>query len=480
MSSVIVVKHGFRRAVIAAGLRGAPGTGGGGSAGVTKFNNRTGAVTLNGADVTTALGYTPANNASLAAVAFSGAYGALTGRPFIPAAPGDIGAASAAQGALADTAVQPAALSVLLDLKVDKIAGYGLSQENFTPAEKAKLAGLDGPLWKGTYTSLAALQSAHPTAETGSSAHVDAGVGDPVKVYNWDASDGEWVAGGGDAAPVTAAQVKTLYESNPDTNAFTDAEKSKLGGVAAGATANADTDSLPESATPTNKWFTVARVLAATLGGLSLAAGGPVLDTDSVLAGFGKLQRQINDLTTELGGKQATLVSGTNIKTVNGESLVGPGNVTVSGGGGMTNPMTTAGDIIVGGASGAPARLAKGTDGQMLLMAAGAQAYGSNPILAGYKETLETMANNAIDVSTSNVKKRVLTANATFTITGATSGFSHTMTLHIEGGNTYSVAWPASFKWLVPIPTLTAKHIISGYTIDGGTNWLINYAESYV
>lgn len=32
----------------------------------------------------------------------------------------------------------------------------------------------------------------------------------------------------------------------------------------------------------------------------------------------------------------------------------------------MTNPMTTVNDVIVGGASGAPARLAKGTDGQVL------------------------------------------------------------------------------------------------------------------
>lgn len=330
MSSVIVVKYGFRRAVIAAGLRGAPGTGGGGSAGVSSFNTRTGAVTLTGADVTGALAYTPANNASLAAVAFSGAYADLSGAPFIPAAPGDIGAASAAQGALADTAVQPGALTVLLDLKVDKIAGYGLSQENFTTAEKAKLAGLDGPLWKGTYISLAALQSAHPTAEPGSSAHVDAGVGDPVKVYNWDASDGEWVAGGGDAAPVTAAQVKLLYESNADTNAYTDAEKSKLGSVAAGATANADTDTLAEGAT--NLWFTTARVLATLLSGLSLATGTAVVDTDSVLSALGKLQRQINDLVTAVNGKQATLVSSTNIKTVNGSSLLGSGDLSVSGG----------------------------------------------------------------------------------------------------------------------------------------------------
>lgn len=233
MSRVIVVKYGARRAVIAAGLRGAPGSGG--SAGVSSFNTRTGAVTLSGADVNTALGYTPANNASLAAVAFSGAYADLLGTPFIPTTPGDIGAATAAQGALADTAVQPAALTVQLDLKVDKVAGYGLSQENFTAAEKAKLAGLEGSHYRGTYLNLTALQTALPTAEPGDYADVDAGAADPVQRYIWDDNDGEWVAQAGSADPVTAAQVKTLYESNPDTNAFTDAEKSKLGGVAASA-----------------------------------------------------------------------------------------------------------------------------------------------------------------------------------------------------------------------------------------------------
>lgn len=40
----------------------------------------------------------------------------------------------------------------------------------------------------------------------------------------------------------------------------------------------------------------------------------------------------------------------------------------------MSNPMTTAGDIIQGGASGAPARLAIGTAGQILKVNAGATA----------------------------------------------------------------------------------------------------------
>ncbi|MEG7359918.1 DUF2793 domain-containing protein [Pseudomonas citronellolis] len=54
-----------------------------------------------------------------------------------------------------------------------------------------------------------------------------------------------------------------------------------------------------------------------------------------------------------------------------------------SGGGGMTNPMTTAGDLIVGGASGAPTRLAKGADGQILTMVSGAEAWATPAGSAG-------------------------------------------------------------------------------------------------
>lgn len=42
------------------------------------------------------------------------------------------------------------------------------------------------------------------------------------------------------------------------------------------------------------------------------------------------------DLQTALGGKQATLVSGTNIKTINNESLLGSGNIVIQGGGGAS------------------------------------------------------------------------------------------------------------------------------------------------
>lgn len=50
---------------------------------------------------------------------------------------------------------------------------------------------------------------------------------------------------------------------------------------------------------------------------------------------------------------------------------------------GFTNPMTTAGDIIVGGSSGTPTRLAKGTDGQILKMVSGNVQWGTNTLTNG-------------------------------------------------------------------------------------------------
>jgi len=75
--------------------------------------------------------------------------------------------------------------------------------------------------------------------------------------------------------------------------------------------------------------------------------------------------------------KQDTLISGTNIKTINGSSILGSGDLTVEGGSGMSNPMTTAGDLIVGGTDGAPTRLAKGTDGQVLTLASGLPSWAA-------------------------------------------------------------------------------------------------------
>lgn len=50
-----------------------------------------------------------------------------------------------------------------------------------------------------------------------------------------------------------------------------------------------------------------------------------------------------------------------------------------TGGGGMTNPMTTTGDMITGGTSGTPQRLGIGSSGQVLGISSGAPAWVSQP-----------------------------------------------------------------------------------------------------
>ena len=57
--------------------------------------------------------------------------------------------------------------------------------------------------------------------------------------------------------------------------------------------------------------------------------------------------------------------------------------VGAGGGGAMTNPMTTTGDLIKGGAGGTPARIGIGSAGQALVVSAGAPAWGSVGIAGG-------------------------------------------------------------------------------------------------
>lgn len=62
----------------------------------------------------------------------------------------------------------------------------------------------------------------------------------------------QWVSGGGGGGTsMTPSEIKAAYESNPDTNAFTDAYESKLNGIQAGATANSTDAQLRDRSTHT-------------------------------------------------------------------------------------------------------------------------------------------------------------------------------------------------------------------------------------
>ncbi len=79
----------------------------------------------------------------------------------------------------------------------------------------------------------------------------------------------------------------------------------------------------------------------------------------------------------------------------------------------LSNPMNAAGDMIVGGSGGIPARLAKGADGTALIMAGGVQAYGTpaTPV------ALQLAASDETTPITTGVAKVTFRSPYAFTLT---------------------------------------------------------------
>ena len=114
----------------------------------------------------------------------------------------------------------------------------------FSDSEKSKLASLDSSKFLGEYVTLTALQSAHPSPVVGSYANVDSGVGSDVERWIWDDSDGIYVQQLGTSTFLTDAQIKTQYENNANTNAFTDSEQTLLGNQSGTNTGDETTSSI--------------------------------------------------------------------------------------------------------------------------------------------------------------------------------------------------------------------------------------------
>lgn len=242
-------------------------SGGGGVAGVSSVNNRTGAVVLSKSDVSlenvdntsdtdkpVSIAQQAALNAKQAILVSGSNLKTVNGNSLLGSGniqiTSPVTSVNGKQGTVIVTkedvslgsvdntadihkpvsAIQQAAL----DLKVDKVAGKQLSDENYTSGEKSKLANLDDTrYWKGEYNTLLELQTAHPTATAGSYAFVDGGVGTDVQKYIWDTSDTKWVVSGSTTGSETPASIKQKYESNPDTNAYDDNSKAAVDGLSA-------------------------------------------------------------------------------------------------------------------------------------------------------------------------------------------------------------------------------------------------------
>jgi len=130
--------------------------------------------------------------------------------------------------------------------------------------------------FKGKFTSLSALQEAYPTATDGDYAIIDAGTGTNARQYVWDSAEG-WVDSG---------EVKS----------------------------GTTTDQITEGST--NLYFTTNRVRDAVLTGLSLVTGTAIAAADTVLSAFGKLQKQISDLSSSLSNYLTTSSASSTYATI--------------------------------------------------------------------------------------------------------------------------------------------------------------------
>lgn len=95
-------------------------------------------------------------------------------------------------------------------------------------------------------------------------------------------------------APVNLAisnKVDQVEGKGLSTNDYTTAEKTRLAELRL-------VNSTSDITEGDKLFFTASRVLDVVLAGLSVATGGPIIDTDSVLAAFGKIQNQLTDLAT--------------------------------------------------------------------------------------------------------------------------------------------------------------------------------------
>ena len=153
-----------------------------------------------------------------------------------------------------------------------------------------------------------------------------------------------------------------------------------------------------------------------------------------------------SDATAKANARQAALVSGTNIKTVNGNTLLGSGDLTT-------------GDVMLTGTQ---------TLTNKTLTA---------PAVNGYTEgvaTANTSTAYTINITTASVQILTLTGNCTYTFPAAVAGKSFLLVQKQDATGSRTATWPAAVKWPSgTAPTLTAtasKSDVFGFTCDG-TSW---------
>ena len=212
---------------------------------------------------------------------------------------------------------------------------------------------------------------------------------------------------------------------------------------------------------------------------------------------------------------QQALVSGTNIKTINGNSILGSGNIAIDGAGvvrTITDVTPTNGqtvftiaytvnliDVYINGvklaasdftaSNGTSVTLGTSTlttadsvqfvTWQQFSVMNGVTLDGiqtmTNKTVIGLKETAVNLTGSNIDINLGNYFYKTISGATTFTVSNVpVSGVAASFILDLTNAGSQTITWWSNVKWASgTVPTLTAagRDILGFFTYDSGATW---------
>jgi hypothetical protein len=163
--------------------------------------------------------------------------------------------------------------------------------------------------------------------------------------------------------------------------------------------------------------------------------------------------------------KQATLVSGTNIKTINGATILGSGDI--------VTPTTAVNNTLTSTSTTDALSAAQGKTLQDTKLAlVGGTMTGA---ITSLRETKVVMSANYISLALGNFFTKTISGATTLTVSSVpAAGQATSFILELTNGGSAVITWFSGVKWAGgTAPTLTSSgvDILGFYSHDGGTTW---------
>ena len=164
---------------------------------------------------------------------------------------------------------------------------------------------------------------------------------------------------------------------------------------------------------------------------------------------LGKTQEQINaEVGTSLAGKQTALVSGENIKTVNGASILGSGNIEIQGGGGSS--------VVV--------------DDTLSIAGAAADAKKTGDEIGSLKGAIDGFLYEFVSVEATMTPNKVIAPNGTIA-SGSGSGYLLSDKITVSEGETYRLTAKMNYGNYLYALYNSSNSIVGGVKAATGGTW---------